>query len=123
MTKRTNWKKLYEAEKAKTTDKDKEIKRLKDKYANGSFKEVGIAHCEEFNVLGITRVKLCGTWIKSKVSMDMLSKVIEIQKALDKKHDSVDIVFTEDHPVIFGSVNKEKMEVAGIMIAPRVDNS
>lgn len=75
---------------------------------------------EPANVMGIGSVKLGNQWCAVKVGPELLQKALRTQKILLQK-DCVTLVFTTDMPLIVGTLDKEKGEASGIIIAPRVE--
>lgn len=95
------------------------------KHYKGKIIEAGTCLMEECNVMAIGRIKLEGEWIRTKISTDYLEKIIKCLKMISMNKEgleSIDICWTKDHPVMIGRFDKDKMEIAGFILAPRVDN-
>ena len=75
-------------------------------------------HVDKSLCLGIGSAKLSGDWVKSRFTIDLIKKAMKVLEALGE--DTVDIVFTKDHPVIFGTIKEGRKTVAGVIVAPRV---
>lgn len=90
-----------------------------------SIKDVGVCLMEESNVLGIGKVRLSGgEWIKTTISTEYLERILKGLKAMSFNKtglESISICWTKNYPVIFGKMNIEKTEIAGFILAPRVD--
>lgn len=93
----------------------------KTKKETGTFMDLGTIHNDDNNVLGVGKCKLQGEWIRTKVSINLLQRALKVLQILDyeNKDASVSLVWTKDYPLILGTVNEKKMEVTGVILAPR----
>lgn len=95
--------------------------KLLDEAKAASKSDFGILdiHMDPSNVFGLGTAQLTGEWVSSRISLDLLKRALTILEKLG--NNSVDIVFTKDHPVIFGTLEANKQKVSGVIMAPRVD--
>lgn len=70
-------------------------------------------------VLALGVVELNGEWIRSRLSIDMAKRALDILENMGEG--TVDVIFTKDHPVIFGRIDKKKKRAVGVFIAPRIE--
>lgn len=71
------------------------------------------------NVLGIGSFKLSGLWAASRVSIEYLKKILKAYEVTEQ--DAITIIWTENYPVIFGKIDKNKGEASGFILAPRTE--
>lgn len=76
-------------------------------------------YMDESLVMMLGSCKLEGNWVRTRVSVNYLKRAV---KMMEQMHESVDIVFANDMPIVFGRINEKTGEANGLVIAPRVEN-
>lgn len=75
------------------------------------------------NVSAIGSATLKGQWIRTRISIDYLKRIIKAIESLDMDSNAVDLVWAADYPCFIGRLDTKTNTIHGFMIAPRVDNS
>ena len=81
-----------------------------------------VMETDGFVIAGIGAFKLEGYSVVMSVSLDYLKRAVKIIEELHKgeKDIGVDIAVCDDYPLVIGKYDKEKGEMSGIAIAPRI---
>jgi len=74
---------------------------------------------DDERVIGIGSAKLKGKWVGTKVSIELLKKILMGLEYLGMNE--IVLYFSDDMPVCIGNVDKEKGIINGVFLAPIVD--
>ena len=89
--------------------------------------ELKVKYMDEASVMGIGSFKPKGEWIQCKVSIQLLMNALNSLSwitcnAKSNKDRSISFIFSNNHPLLLGEIDKNSGEASGIILAPRVDN-
>ena len=106
-------------------DLKKKYEEMK-KYEKAAFIDFdGHAFTEPANMVGILGSKVGGVFVRTRVKIEYLEKILKIIKDMNnienKTEDNViDICIADDFPLLLGNYDKEKNKFIGFVVAPRV---
>lgn len=100
-------------------NKYKALLKSKKKNSESSAIKLNCFYFDNNKTLAVGNVSFKGKWISTKLDISYLERIVKALKNLN--YTSVSIVFSQDNPVVFGDLDKNKKEASGIILAPMVD--